>query len=62
MAGAVQMEDRRAALELLAEAPAEARQLVALDLEGKVRNALVSGHSAPQCTRSRRRASDYVAS
>jgi hypothetical protein len=62
VAGAVQVKDRRAALELLAEAPAEALQLVVLDLEGKVCDALVGAHPAPQCTHSRRPASHHVAS
>jgi hypothetical protein len=62
VAGAVQVEDRRAALELLAEAPAEGLQLVALDLEGKVGDALVGAHPAAECTHRRRPASHHVAS
>jgi hypothetical protein len=62
VAGAVQVEDRRAALERLAEAPAEALQLIALDLQGKVRDALVGAHPAPQCTHHRRPASHHVPS
>jgi hypothetical protein len=62
LAAAAEMEDRRAALELLAPAPAEALQLVALDLEGEVGDAIVGAHPAGQCTHRRRPARDHVAS
>jgi hypothetical protein len=62
VAAAAQVEDRRAALELLAPAPRQALQLVALDLEGKVGDALVGAHPAPQCTHRRRPDRDHVAS